>query len=86
MATQSYPYSEETRRVIGGNIKRLREESAKSVIDLASSAQIARGYWYEIESGLPNVTIEMLQQIANALSVTVRDLLEPAKPKGRKAS
>jgi transcriptional regulator with XRE-family HTH domain len=86
MPTKTFPYSEDTRRLIGANIRRLRETSGMPVTALAEGAGIKRGYWYEIESGLPNVTIDVLDRIAGELSkalgreVEARDLLtDPPK-------
>lgn len=75
-------YNDETKRIIGDNIRTLRMASRRSVIELTDSIGMARGYWYEIERGEVNVTIEVLQQVADLFKVTVRDLLtEPRKPK-----
>lgn len=76
----------DTKQTIASNLQNCREKSGKSVAALAEEIGIARGYWYEIERGEVNVTIDMLERIASALGVTVRDLLEPRSRKGRKAS
>lgn len=81
MVAQTYN-DDEAKRIIGENVRKLRAASGRSVIDLTESIRMARGYWYEIERGEVNVTIEVLQQIADLFDVTVRDLLtEPRKRK-----
>jgi transcriptional regulator with XRE-family HTH domain len=71
------------RQTIGDNLRRIRRDSGKTMAVLTKAAQLTPGYWYEVERGEVNVTIDALQSIASALSVTVLDLLEPAKPKRR---
>jgi len=71
----------ESRKTIGDNIRRIREASPLGVTELAEQANISRVYWYEVERGEVNVTIDNLSAIAKALKVSVRDLLtEPSKP------
>jgi transcriptional regulator with XRE-family HTH domain len=72
------------KREIGDNVRILREASTSGVTELSQRAGIHRGYWYEVERGEVNVSLEALTSIAQALGVTVRDLLEP--PKRKKAS
>jgi transcriptional regulator with XRE-family HTH domain len=69
------------RRVIGSNIRSLRVASGKSVIDLTAAIGMARGYWYEIERGEKNVTIDTLRDIAEIFGVTVRELFTEPKPR-----
>ncbi len=87
--------TQEAKRVVGENIKRLRSRLDRSVADLAEATGIARAYWYEAENGTANVTIGTLEQIAGALNVSVRDLFTepltvfaqdeaPKSPKKRK--
>jgi len=79
-----------TKKIIGENVRRLRVQSGKNVEELAGTAGVARGYWYEVERAATNPTVEMLELIARALKVSVRDLLEDpdgdTKSKRRKAS
>lgn len=83
------------KQIIGENVRRLRKESQRSVDDFAEEAGCARGYWYEVEAGATNPTLDMLAAIARALGVSVRDLFEttvfaqdgiPRASKKRKAS
>lgn len=96
MTTQRFDSN--VRRVIGENVRRLRQSSGKGVPDLAASIGMARGYWYEVETAVANVTIDTLDLIAGALGVPVLKLLtEPPatvlaqsakdkRPKRKKAS
>src|SRR5437016_3481179 len=84
----------EERRIIGENVRRLRKEAGLSVDDLMERKRIpiSRPYWYEIEQGVCNPSITNLVVVAEALGVSLRDLLEEApKPKrdpggGRRAA
>ena len=67
--------SKNLRKVIGRNIRERRHQHGWKVADLAGEAGLVRGYWYQIELGLPNVTIDALSEIARTLKVSVRDLL-----------
>jgi len=64
---------------IGSDIQRLRGDLGESVIDLSGKAGIARGYWYEVERGEVNVTIETLEAIARALDADVEVRFSPKR-------
>jgi transcriptional regulator with XRE-family HTH domain len=83
MADMANPQiAERTKKIIGDNIHRLRKESGRSVIDLTGELDMPRPYWYELEAGTVNYTVERLEQIAELLGVKVQDLLtEPRKAK-----
>lgn len=73
-------YNDEMKRLIGENIRELRISSRRSVIELSGAISMARGYWYEIERGEANVTIDSLQDIAALFGTSVRVLVsEPRK-------
>ena len=60
---------------IGANVKRLREERGLSVIDAAAELGVGRQYWYLIEKGEANMTLEKLELVADILGVSVPELL-----------
>ena len=62
---------------IGRNIKRIRQEKGISQDRLSKRADLALNTIVNIESGeSPNSTIETLQKIANALEVSIEDLIK----------
>ncbi len=63
---------------IGANVRRLRDESGRSVIDLAAAAGIERNYWYEIERGDKHASVATLAAVARELKVGLDDLLVAA--------
>jgi transcriptional regulator with XRE-family HTH domain len=64
------------RKIIGANIRRLREEQNIGQTEAANKCNIERTYWIDIENGTANVTFEKYERIALFLGVSVRDLLE----------
>ncbi len=75
--------AERTKKVIGENIRRLRKDSGRSVVELTGKLKMPRPYWYELEQGMVNYTVERLEQIAGLMGVTVRDLLTERKSSRR---
>src|SRR5436309_13766370 len=75
----------EERRIIGENVRRLRKQAGLSVDELMERKRIpiSRPYWYEIEQGVCNASITNLVVVAEALGVSLRDLLEEA-PKSKR--
>jgi len=62
---------------IGKNIKRIRQEKRISQDRLSKRADLALNTIVNIESGeSPNPTIETLQKIANALEVSIEELIK----------
>ena len=61
---------------VGQRIKKLREERGWSYSQLAQEAKVSRSYLYLIETGDSSPSGEKLRSIANALGVSVSDLLE----------
>ena len=60
---------------IGANVKRLREECGLSVIQAAEQLGVGRQYWYLIEKGEANLTLEKLERVAEILQVSLPELL-----------
>lgn len=59
---------------VGTNIRKLRNSKNLSQEELAFSAEIDRSYLSEIENGQKNLSVAILDQIANALGVKITDL------------
>lgn len=67
---------------VGQRIKKLREAQGMGLAELARSAAVSKGYLHDLEnqpSGNP--TLDTLRRIADALKVTVADLIGAAKVK-----
>lgn len=62
-------------KTIGQNIRDLRKNAHLRQIDLAVMVDIDCSYLSSIENGKRNPSILLLQNIATALGVSVRDLL-----------
>ena len=62
---------------IGKNIKRIRQKKGISQDRLSKKADLALNTIVNIESGeSPNPTIETLQKIANALEISIEELIK----------
>jgi len=84
----------DVRELLARNVRRLRVERGLSQERLAVDAHIDRTYVSKLERAVHAVTVDVLQQIADALGVPVGHLLEPAPdgeefpenlPSGRRA-
>jgi len=60
---------------MGPRVKRLREMRGLSVIEAAELLGVGRQYWYLIEKGEANITLEKLELVAEILGVSVPTLL-----------
>lgn len=65
------------RRLLGRNVRRIREELGWSQEDLADAAQIDRTYVSGVERGVRNPTVMVVGRLAHALGVTPDVLLRP---------
>lgn len=68
--------------LIGSNVRRLREEREMLQADLAQRAGASACYISLIESGKREVSMKMLNAIADALGVPASVLLEDSHPNG----
>ena len=69
--------SNNSKNMIGKNMKKFRQEKGISQDRLSKLADLSLNTIVNIESGgNPNPTIETLNKIANALSVTINELIK----------
>ena len=68
-------------RLLGQRVRRLRIARGWSQEDLAERCQRHFTYIGRVERGEQNVTVQVLSDIASALSVSVADLLAADQPK-----
>ncbi len=61
---------------LGVNIKRIRTKKKMSQGDICRKLDMDRSYMSAIESGKKNITLAVLEKLANALNVSVSDLLK----------
>ena len=64
--------AEDVRRLVGGNVKRLRIKADISQAELAERMGVDRAYVSGLEQGVRNPTIVTLWHVAEALGVKVR--------------
>jgi transcriptional regulator with XRE-family HTH domain len=64
------------KKKFGKQVKKLRLEKGLSQEALAYEANLDRTYIPSIEKGERNVSITVIEQIANALKVKISDLLD----------
>jgi transcriptional regulator with XRE-family HTH domain len=65
------------RKLVGGNVARLRQEQGLKQEPFSEAAGITQSYLSQIENGRVNLTLLGLNDIAQALSVTPAELLTP---------
>jgi len=65
---------------VGFRIRKIREEKGLTQVQLSKLASLHRAYIGHIERGEKNIGLKNLQKIANALSVSVRVLLDVPNP------
>ncbi len=71
--------SETTKRVLGelGRIlRRYREATSRSLVEVAESAGVSTAYLSEVERGLKDVSTDRLLAIARTLGVSLADLYQ----------
>ena len=61
---------------LGMNIKKIRTIKKMSQGDICRALDMDRGYMSAIENGKKNITIQQLERLAKALSVSVDKLLK----------
>lgn len=62
-------------RSVGVRVRREREKAGLSLAQLASAAGLSKAYLVKVENGATNPSLGVLGQIADALDITVADLV-----------
>jgi transcriptional regulator with XRE-family HTH domain len=75
--------SEDVRRMVGRNVRRLRIAAGLSQAELAERMGVDRAYVSGLELGQRNPTIVTLWHVAKALEVNVRPFFDEEKPSRR---
>jgi transcriptional regulator with XRE-family HTH domain len=73
--------SDDVRRLVGHNVRRLRIAAGLSQAELAERMGVDRAYVSGLELGQRNPTIVTLWHIAKALGVKLRLFFDEAKPR-----
>lgn len=73
--------SDTTKHTIGANIERLRRRSEKTATAICEELGMNRSYYYSIEAGTANVTIDVLEAIARFFEVPVSMLFTERRRK-----
>jgi transcriptional regulator with XRE-family HTH domain len=76
--------SDDVRRMVGRNVKRLRIAAGLSQAELAERMGVDRAYVSGLELGQRNPTIVTLWHIAKALRVKLRPFFDEEKPPRRR--
>ncbi len=63
------------RRVVGDELRRLRQHQGRTLRDVSSAARVSLGYLSEIERGQKEPSSELLAAICTALDVPLSSLL-----------
>lgn len=71
--------SDDVRRMVGGNIKRLRLAAKITQAELAARMGVDRAYVSGLELGQRNPTIVSLWHVAQALGVPMQQFFDPRK-------
>ncbi|OGM24336.1 DNA-binding protein [Candidatus Woesebacteria bacterium RIFCSPHIGHO2_01_FULL_39_28] len=61
---------------LGVNIKRIRETKGMTQGDLCRKLEIDRAYMSNVENGNKNPTLATIEKIANALDVSIDELMK----------
>ena len=77
--------SDDVRRMVGRNVKRLRFAAGLSQAELAERMGVDRAYVSGLELGQRNPTIVTLWHIAKALGVKLKPFFDEEKPPRRRA-
>lgn len=67
--------SQKSRQILGNKIQRIRKSLGHTQEDLADMVKISRTHMGHIEQGRKSPSLEVLEKIAKALKVKVKDLI-----------
>jgi transcriptional regulator with XRE-family HTH domain len=68
------------RELVAWNVRRLRVDRGISAEILAADAAVDRAYMSQIERGIANPTVDVLERIATVLRVGMVELFVPPPP------
>ena len=77
--------SEDVRRMVGRNVRKLRIAAGLSQAQLAERMGVDRAYVSGLELGLRNPTIVTLWHLAQGLGVKLKPFFEEKAPLGRRS-
>lgn len=69
--------SEDVRRLVGENVRRLRQAAGISQAELAVRLGVDRAYISGLEKGTRNPTVVTLWHVSQALNVDMREFFAP---------
>jgi transcriptional regulator with XRE-family HTH domain len=70
------------RRLVGGHVKRIRQEKGLTQEQLAAASGFSQQYISGLEQGRRNPTIVTIYELSLALAVSYLDLLQPNEGDG----
>lgn len=73
----------DVRRRVGLNLRRFRDEKGISQERLAFDCRLHRTYIIDVERGVRNPTVVVLEKIAKALKIRSGQLLDDVPPRNR---
>lgn len=65
--------------MIGGNVRRLREQRSLSQIQLASAAGVTQGYLSRVERGLFDLKLTQAASLTEKLKISIEELFKPSE-------
>jgi transcriptional regulator with XRE-family HTH domain len=68
----------------GRNVKQLREARSATQAQMAKLAGVPRATWANLESGVANPTLAVIDRVATALQVTLEELVAVARAAARR--
>lgn len=66
------------RRVLGDELRRLRQDQGRTLRDVSTTARVSLGYLSEVERGQKEASSELLAAICAALDVSLSSVLRSA--------
>jgi transcriptional regulator with XRE-family HTH domain len=73
----------DTKQKLGIVIRKLRMDKSISQENLALQADIDRTYISDIEKGERNISVEILEKLANTLEISISDLFKQVENYGK---
>lgn len=64
------------KKALGKNIKKYRQTNNLTIKNLSSILNISYSYLKNIEEGKCNLSIKLINEIANALNIDIKDLFK----------